>query len=183
MVNIHRRGGFTIVELLIVIVVIAILAAISIVSYTGIQQRANNTVTLEATAQLVKAYGLYAAENGSLPTGSGCIGERYPGNTCLSQNGASACFGLGGSGVSESLHSALKPYTGGSVPMPSTQRVACGGTTYSGLYVWYNAANQRSTVVSILGGDVACPAMSPNVTSQAKVLEGSATRCTYVVGL
>ena len=95
MVNIHRREGFTIVELLIVIVVIAILAAISIVSYTGIQQRANNTVTIEATGQLIKAYGLYAAEKGSLPTGSGCIGERYPGNTCLSQNGASACFGLG----------------------------------------------------------------------------------------
>lgn len=35
--------GFTIVELLIVIVVIAILAAISIVAYTGIQNRAHNT--------------------------------------------------------------------------------------------------------------------------------------------
>lgn len=34
-----QRAGFTIVELLIVIVVIAILAAITIVSYTGIRQR------------------------------------------------------------------------------------------------------------------------------------------------
>ena len=32
------RRGFTIVELLIVVVVIAILAAITIVSYSGIQQ-------------------------------------------------------------------------------------------------------------------------------------------------
>jgi len=38
------RSGFTIVELLIVIVVIAILATISIVAYTGIQNRANDTV-------------------------------------------------------------------------------------------------------------------------------------------
>ena len=34
------RSGFTIVELLIVIVVIAILAAITIVAFNGIQERA-----------------------------------------------------------------------------------------------------------------------------------------------
>ena len=37
-----KNQGFTIVELLIVIVVIAILASISIVSYTGVQNRAND---------------------------------------------------------------------------------------------------------------------------------------------
>ena len=35
-----RKAGFTIVELLIVIVIIGILAAITIVAYNGIQQRA-----------------------------------------------------------------------------------------------------------------------------------------------
>ena len=37
-----RYSGFTIVELLIVIVVIAILAAISLVAYTGVQNSAND---------------------------------------------------------------------------------------------------------------------------------------------
>ena len=39
----NQARGFTIVELLIVVVVIAILAAITIVSYNGIQNRAHDT--------------------------------------------------------------------------------------------------------------------------------------------
>jgi prepilin-type N-terminal cleavage/methylation domain-containing protein len=38
-----QQSGFTIVELLIVIVVIAILAAITVVAYNGIQDRARNS--------------------------------------------------------------------------------------------------------------------------------------------
>lgn len=38
-----QKHGFTIVELLIVIVVIGILSAITIVAYNGVQARANNT--------------------------------------------------------------------------------------------------------------------------------------------
>lgn len=50
-----RNRGFTIVELLIVIVIIAILAAITIVSYNGIQTRANNSKISADISQLQKA--------------------------------------------------------------------------------------------------------------------------------
>ena len=52
----NKQGrGFTIVELLIVIVVIAILAAITIVAYNGIQSSARNSKAKADIANLAKA--------------------------------------------------------------------------------------------------------------------------------
>ena len=47
-----KRTGFTIVELLIVIVVIAILAAITIVAYNGVQKQAKNSAHRQEIAQV-----------------------------------------------------------------------------------------------------------------------------------
>lgn len=66
-----NRHGFTIVELLIVIVVIAILAAITIVAFNGIQQRARDSDRKAAVASLTKALELYHADNGQYPVSSG----------------------------------------------------------------------------------------------------------------
>lgn len=52
--NFNRRA-FTIVELLIVIVVIAVLAAISIVAYNGIQDRSKNSIAAQEINDLKKA--------------------------------------------------------------------------------------------------------------------------------
>ncbi len=62
-------NGFTIVELLIVIVVIAILAAISVVAYNGIQSRANDSAVQSDVSNLAKKILLYEAENGQYPQG------------------------------------------------------------------------------------------------------------------
>lgn len=60
--------GFTIVELLIVIVVIAILAAISIVAYNGIQDRAREASAVSAARNVATQIQLYETENGTYPT-------------------------------------------------------------------------------------------------------------------
>ena len=58
-----NRRGFTIVELLIVIVVIAILAAITIVAYNGIQNRAKQSSAQTAVSQANKKILAYAVLN------------------------------------------------------------------------------------------------------------------------
>jgi len=57
------RRGFTIVELLIVIVVIGILAAITIVAFNGVQNRAKAGAAQSAVAQANKKILSFAAEN------------------------------------------------------------------------------------------------------------------------
>jgi type II secretion system protein G len=64
----NKQRGFTIVELLVVIVVIAILAAITIVAYNGIQQRARDSSIRADLANLSKKLELYNADNGTYPT-------------------------------------------------------------------------------------------------------------------
>ena len=62
-----KKAGFTIVELLIVIVVIAILAAITIVAYNGIQQRSKDTARTSAVRQIQKALELYRQTHDTYP--------------------------------------------------------------------------------------------------------------------
>lgn len=63
--------GFTIVELLIVIVVIAILAAISIVAYNGIQARAHKTAVQADLSNNAKKLEEYKILNGQYPVTQG----------------------------------------------------------------------------------------------------------------
>lgn len=59
----QKQKGFTIVELLIVIVVIAILAAVTIVAYTGIQNRAKSSAAQSAAQTVFKKVSLWQIEN------------------------------------------------------------------------------------------------------------------------
>ena len=65
--SIRRRNGFTIVELLIVIVVIGILAAITVVAYNGVQARAKTTSAQSVAASMAKKAELYNSELGYYP--------------------------------------------------------------------------------------------------------------------
>lgn len=128
----HRRSGFTIVELLVVIVVLAILASITILVFNGVQERAQNSRFLAAFDAYEKGFRLYAIQNGRYPysytgdalgdtTGtdstsgvatatSACLGENYPANA---EMGAKQCVYLKSSNTilgyqNDSVNNALK---------------------------------------------------------------------------
>ena len=62
------KSGFTIVELLIVIVVIGILAAITIVAYNGVQNRSKTAAGQALANSIEKKAAAWAAVKGLYPT-------------------------------------------------------------------------------------------------------------------
>ncbi len=66
----HNRSGFTIVELLIVIVVIGILAAIVLNTFSGVQARARNTERQTDMKSLASQMEIYYSSNAGYPLAS-----------------------------------------------------------------------------------------------------------------
>jgi len=126
-----KQKGFTIVELLIVIVVIAILAAITIVAYNGIQTRARDASRDAAVRTLRNSLELYAADNNVYPNPCGTAGT--------------GCNVAG-------LASALIPQYIGSIPgdpKPGTtiDIVSSPGFVGYGLFVKYESKPQCKVLV------------------------------------
>lgn len=72
-----KQKGFTIVELLIVIVVIGILAAIVIVAFNGIQNRANDASVQTDLKNIGKALENYRAVIGTYPVSEAALESMY----------------------------------------------------------------------------------------------------------
>jgi prepilin-type N-terminal cleavage/methylation domain-containing protein len=73
----RRVDGFTIVELLIVIVVIAILASVTVVAFNGVQERATYSATQRKFQDALKAIMLYHADKGEYPNSENCASGYY----------------------------------------------------------------------------------------------------------
>ncbi len=85
MVSLKRKqSGFTIVELLIVIIVIGILAALVLVTFTGVQQKARNTERTTDIKAVASHLEVYNAQNGFYPTFANLNDNSNP--TWVSQN-------------------------------------------------------------------------------------------------
>ena len=119
-----KQSGFTIIELLIVIVVIGILAGITLVSYGRITDRAQAVVTKRIVQQYSKGLAGYKTDHGRYPdyrdisqavfdqlpaeqkNGVFCLGTGYTSNC-----GTDSASGMVGTEVAE-FNDLLEPYLG-----------------------------------------------------------------------
>ncbi len=180
-----RKKGFTIVELLIVVVVIAILAAVTVAAYNGIQQQAVNAKTTQALQSWVKALNMYKTEQGQWPTGWVCLGEGYPyGESGVEATGTAQCRMTGSSGytVELSFNTKMRPYTGGGgMPTPSFVTASITNEWRRGIFYAYGGGGSGTEVYlqAVFKGNVSCPPVAGTTT---KGLWGSNTMCSYFIG-
>lgn len=119
-----QKRGFTIIELLVVIVVIGILASIVVVSYRNVQGRSRDTLRKNDIGIIVGYLELYASEHaGQYPVSSGAAATI---NNSWSTTAEPASWAV--------LEAALAPY--GKIPKDpiSTQG---GNGIYSSNYAYY----------------------------------------------
>lgn len=163
--------GFTIVELLIVIVVISILASITVVAFNGIRTRASNTQTHAIVSTHAKTLRLYLTRTGAYPPGL---------TTRACFDGTASCWAGAVQSDSDALITALKEESS-SYPTqtpPANMTLSYGtetdstkGGNYTGWYIAY-----------FLQTNVTCPAVSGGYFLNSSQ-SGSSTICRVAMPL
>lgn len=74
----RNQKGFTLMELMIVIVIIGVLAAIGVPAYTGYVNKAKSATCDSNKRSLASAVGLYYAENSAYPSATSDLSALMP---------------------------------------------------------------------------------------------------------
>ena len=138
-----KQTGFTIVELLIVIVVIGILAAITIVSFNGVTSRAKAVAQVSVVESYSKIITAYYASNGAYPVPTAiyaCLGNPSGQNSCGSTTGGQNACGYGGITVDAPLNTKLA--TVASLPVVPWNAYQCAAAAGIGIiYAYYSTTS------------------------------------------
>jgi len=157
--KIRASQGFTIVELLVVIVIIGILASITIVSYNGITSRANTASAQSAAQSVAMKIELFNAETG-----------RYPYLTSDFTSDSSQTYYVSPTSVLFTLTttqpatpSTLKVIKCGTTPNTTQANIISSNSNLTGLRIHYwtysgtASADNYYVAGSDTGAGIACP--------------------------
>lgn len=164
-----NKQGFTIVELLIVVVVIAILAAITIVTYTGIQDRAQRSQVASAVNSWEKILQLYVSNGGeTMPFGEGTCLSASPNDFPAGDGFQAGRCGTDSSEVDPYYIGQFKEKSVAQIPSTVLTPVAYNGYKYRGMY----AQSMGGLILVYFVKGTTCLKSSDNAT-----VVGNATQC------
>jgi len=158
----NTKSGFTIVELLIVIVVIAILATLTVVAYNGIQNRGRTSAGAANANMIAKKAELFNSINATYP--SYCqftTNTMVPtGTTPVSGTGPGTCVAGGAAVSTEVKLDNVNMLT----PSAMTGPISANGTvtqykrcTTNGAQLTYWDASGSAGVMKSVGDTTTCP--------------------------
>lgn len=149
--------GFTIIELLIVIVIIGILAAITLVSYSGVTQRTNNSSAEQAAQAVARKLETYNSATGSFPAAISSLTGDSSKDYYIAPSVAT--FTLGS--TEPSSPSTVKYLKCGTTPNTSQSDITTTNITGARVYYWtYTGTPNANSYVSAgndIGSGVICP--------------------------
>ncbi len=145
-----KNRGFTLVELLIVIVIIAILTVVSLVAYNGLQNQAKTSTAKSTADSVAKKAELYNTEKGHYPEGLTIFTSDTDNSTTPPSDNKENSWYMSG----ESVKSAT--LTDGSVPADgplAIEYVKCPGSSTSptGAQIYYYDFSSNKKVARVVG--------------------------------
>lgn len=164
--KVGRQTGFTIVELLIVIVVIGILAAITVVAFNGVQARATDARMRSGAAQFEKAILSWHAQTGQQPRGGWSSTVPMANGNCSDGTGGWVYGGGYACSVEDYLVAAQVLPTGFTLKQPPNRNYAATNGVFSMMFYPCSGTNRYALYWHLLNP-------SSDETSNIMALEAS----------
>lgn len=144
----NKQKGFTIVELLIVIVVIAILAAISLVAFTGMQQRARDSERAADVSNIVKALTALTTDENDWPDSAEAVVD------ALGESGTANLS----EGILDKIHDDPPVSSGSTTWYQYSPCRASESAPVTGAQVSYLKEQSDTVIVETVAAGIGCPA-------------------------